>query len=367
MIRLIKNTLSRIVKSYFRYRSYTFYASQFKRYIKKQGFENRKTVGENEYVAKWNAICSRVEPYSYRFFRHYVGDTPNIIPEDIGHSYIEEALNPPVFRKVYSDKNLFPKIVGEEYVPRTIICRINNSCLLDANFQEANEDLYHYITNAEKLILKPSLGACSGRGILLFHKEDGQFFSHDKSVVLSKEFLLSYGANFCLQEAVRQHDFFAQFCPTSVNTIRLCLYRSVVDEKSHVTASIVRIGKTGSYVDNAHAGGMFVGVDLPTGMFGKLVMDQYGNKKSCWNGIDFSSSTYVIPNWQDIIEFAEFVGTRLPHHHLIALDIALNRAGKPILIEYNIEGFGFWVFMLTGQEVLGGYTDEVIAYCCNHK
>ena len=152
-------------------------------------------------------------------------------------------------------------------------------------------------------------------------------------------------------------------CPTAVNTLRLCLYRSVKDEKPRVTASIIRIGKIGAFVDNAHAGGMFVGVKVATGEMGKYAIDQYGNKQNVWNGIDFSQSTFVVPYWKDIIAFAEYVGTKIHHHRLIALDIALNEEGKPILIEYNIDGFSFWLFMYTEQEVFGKYTDEVIEYC----
>lgn len=70
-------------------------------------------------------LCPRVEPYSYRFFRHFCGNNPNIVPEDIGRSYIEEVLNPVEYRPAYADKNLFPEIIGKNHVARTIVCRIN--------------------------------------------------------------------------------------------------------------------------------------------------------------------------------------------------------------------------------------------------
>ena len=366
MLSCLKQIIERFLIAFRRYKCYAFYVSQFKRYLKAQGIENKKAEGEDDYIAKWKVLCKIVEPFSYRFFSHYCGNTPNIIPEDIGHSYVESILNPPTFRPVYSDKNLFPKIIGKEHLPRTILCRINGSGLLDADFHYADKSLAHYIGNLDRLVLKPSKGR-SGKGVMLFHKDGEKFVSNDNNIVLSKDFLLSCGRDFCLQEAVQQHAFMSNLCSSSVNTIRLCLYRSVKDEESHVTASIIRIGKEGAFVDNAHAGGTFVGVDLSTGMLGKYVMDQYGNKKTIWNQIDFSTITLYVPFWHDVISFARFVGTRIPHHRLIALDVALESSGNPILIEYNIDSFGYWLFMLTGQEVFGGYTDEIIDYCVKRK
>lgn len=332
-----------------------------------QGFENRKAEGEDDYIEKWKALCPRVEPYSYRFFSHYCGYTPNIVPEDIGRIFIEKILNPPIFRFSYSDKNLFPMIVGKEYLPRTIVCRINDSCLLDEDYNYADKELNDYIGDLETLVLKPSVGTCSGKGILLFRKCGNKFISDDGAIVLSKEFLLSFGSDLCLQEGILQHEFMSNLCSSSVNTIRLCLYRSIKNEKCHVTSSIVRIGQEGSLVDNAHAGGVFVGVDLSTGKLGEYVIDQYGKKRNTWNNIDFSSSNYILPFWQDVITFAEFVGTKVHHHRLLALDIALSGSGKPFLIEYNIDSFSYWLFMLTGQEVFGEYTDEIIDYCSKKK
>lgn len=46
-----------------------------------------------------------------------------------------------------------------------------------------------------------------------------------------------------VQEAVMQHEYINQFCDSSVNTLRLSLYKRIKDDKCHVTAAIMRIGK----------------------------------------------------------------------------------------------------------------------------
>jgi hypothetical protein len=57
--------------------------------------------GEAEYVKKWEQYSSRVETYSYRLYSPFVGLSINIIPEDIGHTYIEDVLNPSNIRLFY--------------------------------------------------------------------------------------------------------------------------------------------------------------------------------------------------------------------------------------------------------------------------
>lgn len=367
VISSVKNGVKAAIISSRRYRRYRRYSNQYKCYLKQQHFENKKAIGEDDYIKKWERLCPRVEPYSYRFFSHYCGNNPNIVPEDIGRTFIEEILNPVEYRPVYEDKNMIPEIVGKENVARTIVCRINGSNLLDAEFKNVNDDLSKYTANSTSLILKPTVHTSSGRGILKFEKKGNDFVSVEDNIILSKSFLLSYKKDFCLQETVSQHGFMKKLCSTSVNTMRICLYRSVSNEEPVVTACNIRIGKNGAFVDNGHAGGMSVGVNVATGELGKFVIDIYGNKHDSWNGIDYSKNVYTVPNWNDVVSFAKYVGTRIHHHRLIALDIALEENGKPILIEYNLSGFSYGPYMLTNQEVFGKYTDEIIDYCIRNK
>lgn len=355
------------IPSYRHYRLYKIYSSRYKHYLKLRHFDNKKAEGEDAYLQKWKVLSSRVEPYSYRFFSHYLGHTPNIVPEHIGHFYIEDILNPRAFRPFYYDKNLFPEIIGKENVPRTVVCRIDGSRLLDADYRLAEKELSEYIGETENLILKPSGDPRSGRGVIKFIKQGDAFVSIDGKTTLSKAFLESYRADFCLQEDVDQHDFMKMLCPTATCNIRLFLYRSVKDEKPRVTASVIRIGKNGAFDDNACASGMFNGVNVATGEMGKFVVDQYGNKENVWNGIDFSQNSYIVPKWKEVITFAEYVGNRIHHQRLMVLDLVLKNDGKPILTECYFDWFGFWIYEYTNQEVFGEFTDEIISYCKKKK
>ena len=344
-------------------KAYRFYSSQFKRYLELHHFEDKKAPGEDAYIELWQSLSKKVEPYSYRFFSHFCGYTPRIVPEDIGHSIIEDVLCPSAYRGVYSDKNLFSLIIGKENLPRTLLYRINGGGLLDSEYRPADKDILTYLDSVDSVILKPSVHTSSGQGIKKFTRKGDGFVSGDKGVALTKEYLMSYNDNFCVQEAVEQHPFMSMLCPSSVNTIRIGIYKSVKNDESIVTASILRVGKSGKYVDNAHSGGYFAGIDKRTGELSKYVMDQYGNKIEEWNGVNYAKNQLVIPNWDKVLSFARTIGDKILHHRLVALDIALDKNGDPVLIEYNVGQFSYWLFMYTNQEVFGEYTDEVIAYC----
>ena len=343
------------------------FSSQFKSYMHSLGLNTGISVdGEKEHLQKWGKLSRNIEPYSYRLFSRYCGNNPNIVPEEVGQRKIETVLNPLRFRAFYSDKNMYGLYLDKTCMPKTILRRIHGGPFLDADFTPFYSVDTIIQSDCGKLILKPAIGSASGRGVMLFIRKGDRYVSVKENIVLDKVFLSSYGDDFILQEAVEQHPYMAQFCLSSVNTLRLSVYRSIKDDDVHVIGSIMRIGKSGEFIDNAHSGGRFIGIDLATGKCGKYVCDQYGNMADNWNGINFKDANFVIPFWKEVIGFAKYVGKCNHHMRLLALDIALDKNGKPCLIEYNCEGFSYWLFMFTGKTPFGKYTDEIIDYCVKH-
>lgn len=210
-------------------------------------------------------------------------------------------------------------------------------------------------------ILKPTVDTSSGKGVLMFKKQNERYVS-SKGFLFSDEFLNEYGDDYVIQEVIQQHPDLAKFNPTSVNTLRICTYRSVNDESVTVTGALIRIGKSGEVVDNAHAGGCFVGIDLESGNLMHSACDQYGNKYEAWNGISFSEN-HIIPHWPMVKDFAEKIASYNKHSRLLALDLTVDRFGIPRVIEINIEGFAYWVFQFCGQDVFNGEVQSVIDYC----
>lgn len=196
--------------------------------------------------------------------------------------------------------------------------------------------------------------------VMKFFRGDEGYATTD-GIRLDKKFLLDFDDNFVLQEAVEQHSFMARLCPTAANTMRMVVYRSVVDGQPHLTSAYFRFGGPGAVVDNCHAGGRYVAVDLVDGRLHDISYDDQGFSKP------FPDAGQCIPCWEAVVELSCHVARCIPHHHLFALDMAIDKDGKPVVLEYNIGGFSAHAGYYVGQTPFGPYLDEVIDWTLKHQ
>lgn len=335
------------------------------------GIENKEAEGEKQYKERWGVFGWPVEPYSYRLFSRYMGKDPDIVPQDIGYSFVEDVLDPLRFSDSYSDKNVYDKLFVEGTTPVTVLRRMGGSVLMDKKYHKiyvGEGGINNLLSgNYDRLVLKPSIESGGGVGVMLFERKNGKYISVKENQELTLDFLMNYGDDFVLQEALKQHALLSKFNATSVNTLRIAVYRSVKDETINVTGALVRVGRSGEICDNACMGGFFVGINVLNGHLNNYACNEYGNRVAKWNDVDYEANNFVIPNWDKVIEFSKYICSQLIHSRLIQLDIALDEQGNPRLIEYNINGFGFWIFMYGGQNPFGRFTDEIIEYCKERK
>lgn len=340
--------------------------------MKRNCQENKPFPGELEWKNKWRKLSSKVHPCYYRLFSNYLDDPSCIIPEDVGIFVVEYFLNPPRYRDYYSDKNMYQQYMCINHnLPKTYIRRISGGLLLDEKYNALNKnvplndkELNSLLSDAGDLILKPSVDTDSGYGVVKFFRKDSRYID-SKGNYLTKDYLKNFGSDFILQESVEQHPFFAHLCKTSVNTMRLCTYRSVKTDDIFITGGVVRVGNEGSFIDNAHAGGRFVGINVDDGTLKKTTYNQFGSAENEWNGIDYSKEKLIIPFFSDIKKFACDVARQNRHCRLLALDISLTPEGKPVLIEENVGGFSYWLLEYTNQDPFANHLDEVIDFCVN--
>ncbi len=356
---------------YFKVRNARIYKARSKQYhniLKRHFSPSQEVEGESDYLSLWKQLTDRVDPYTYRLFSRFMGNVPYIIPDYIGTEILAYYLNPRRYNDFYEDKNTYESYVLLKHaLPQTYAKKIGGGALLlrgndDYNISEQTSIIDHLLKqNVDRCVLKPTIDSCSGNGIMIFQRQNDSYIS-TKGAELSNDFLEKYGDDYIIQEAISQHEDLARFNPTSVNTIRVCTYRSVKDESIEVSGALIRIGKQGEVVDNAHAGGCFVGIDIEAGGLLHYACDQHGNKFESWNNISFADN-YYIPNWGKVKEFAKQVAGYNHHSRLLALDITVDSDGNPRLIEINIEGFSFWLFLYCGQDVFNGETQFVIDFC----
>lgn len=341
---------------------YLFYCRTHRRMLIQLGLSTSRADGEDAYLQHWLKLDRWVDPYAFRLYRHYCGPSPDILPEDILHDVIEPVINPVDYWPAYEDKNLFHCFVGRDCLPETLLCRIGGGHFLDACMHPVAS--IAPILEASRhgaLILKPSIGTSCGEGICRFQKV-GVAYCDVHGRQLDDDYLRRYGDNWVLQEALHQHPFMEQFCHSAVNTVRIAVYRSVCDGKAHITGALLRVGKEGALVDNVSSGGRFVGIDAASGRLLDAFVAFDGSRSARWNDMDLSQQTLYVPRWDELTALACRVAESIPHHHLLALDIALCENEKPMLVEYNIGGFSAYIFHHVGQTVFGAFTDEVIDY-----
>lgn len=323
----------------------------------------KPAIGENEWLARWRRIDKKVSPLSYRIFSRYIGADINILPLETCCIMIEPLLTPFQKADFYLDKNSFSLLYAKDEMPETYIHNVGG-IYLDSNFKALEYNLYEYLKKNE-IIVKPSTES-SGKGLSLFCKKGNQYIDKNGNV-LSINYLDSvYHSDFIIQERFVQSQFMEQFNPTSLNTIRIATLRDMKTGKFMYLRGLVRIGGKDAIVDNAHAGGRFIGID-DNGYFGNYVCDNLGRKYVCHNGVDFSSTQFILPNYQRIKEFAIAVSEKFIHHNLLALDIILDKNNNPKILEVNIQGFSAWLFQFTSGTAFREYTSDVMEYCSFNK
>lgn len=321
---------------------------------------NKARYNEIEWLKRWKEYDSSVSVASYRIFADFIGEDLNIIPLEVCANLVEPKLNPSEYIGFYGDKNSLNLFIPDEYMPHIILRDINGHCLDQhyGNVENITETLASY--NCDKLILKPSL-ECSGQGVQLITKKDNIYINQTGEPVSEEYLSKCYRENYLIQECIEQSNYMSQFNPTSVNTIRIFTYRDI-NGNIHPMRSVLRIGGKGANVDNAHSGGMFCGI-TEDGKLGSYCCSWLGDTTHTFNGINFRESDWAIPNFEAVKQFSVNIAKRIPHHDLVALDIALDKHDNPKLIEINVGGFSAWLFQFTIGSTFDIFTNEIMNRC----
>src|SRR5574344_814718 len=328
---------------------------------------NEKMPGEKEWKKKWKKIDPFVTIARYRQMAHFCGPDINIISSDTIKSIIEPSLNLDKYNDgILGDKNLFEKVIDSDFLPKSYL-RYIAGFFYDVDYKRiTNIDIQKLLHRDKKYILKPSTGTGSGIGVKLLKWDDESLIDNDSKVV-DNNYLCSIKRDYIIQECMEQSSYISQFCKSSVNTIRLATYRSVKDDEVKYLAAILRIGRDGSFLDNAHQGGMFVGLK-PDGRFEDFLCDQYGRTKTVFNGVEYKDNNFQIPNYDKVVQFAKDISKFFFYVRLVAFDIMLDKNNNPKIIEFNVNWFGEWLFQLACKKpIFGEYTDEIYNYCLEHK
>ena len=316
----------------------------------------------DEWFNKWNVFGYSPTEYGWRAFHSFVKDNVNLVPNDVARNFIEPILTPEEYQPFYNDKNSFGMFLDKEWMPKTYF-RSMKGMLYDGDYEAVQREEFMSLFNGiDKLVVKPAKDM-GGKGVTLFVRNENGIFVDDKNNELTLSYLEStYKTEYLIQECMKQSEFMAQFNPSSVNTLRVAVYRDVKTGKLDILGAVIRIGGKGSFVDNACSGGSFINVD-ENGKLSNFACSESGNIRKIYNDIDFEKNEFIIPDFDKVKAFVFNVAKRMPHMNLFANDVAIDENGCPKLIEVNTIMFSYWFYQFNGHPVFGKYTDELIEYC----
>jgi len=295
-------------------------------------------------------IGKKIPLYCHEYFYSRTGVfTKNYVPNNIYHCELLPKANIKRYGNVLGDKNLCDNLFPGENIAHSILKNMNGYYYFEGQ-PVSEEEALQLCENLEKVIIKPSRKT-HGSGVQMFSSKEGITDIKGKSVArLFKE----YKQDFLVQEWVRQHEKMAALNPTSLNTIRVLSYRSGMEVL--IIYSVVRIGRSGSVIDNQCAGGISTNVSKD-GKLGKFAFGGYAEDNIIKTDTGITLDGYMLPSYDKAIEFVKRLHLKLPFFNIVGWDVAIQEDGEPVLIEFNTNpGLSQSAF----KSGMGEYTERII-------
>ena len=190
-----------------------------------------------------------------------------------------------------------------------------------------------------KYICKPQYGRW-GQGIYVIEKKKGviSFFDKNSNKVKANRFFEKiYNVPYVIQKYVVQHKKLSKLNPSSLNTMRIVTTR--YNEDVHILGAFLKMGCNKAVIDNAHAGGTFVGINSKNGKLRK-----YGchystfNKKAelCHPVSHVKYEGYKLPYWEEVMKLVKDAHKVFSGLSSAGWDVAITEKG-PVIIELNME------------------------------
>ena len=300
-------------------------------------------------------------PYDWhRYFASYTGKfDAKFIPELIYIPIIEKKFNNQKYIDAVADKNLLEYFVGKNdsiRTPKVYLSSVNgllrNEEKIIVDISKAQDVLKNL-----KCFGKPTVDSCSGNMCAVYDFNDGVDALSGKT---SLEVIEAMGRDFCFQEIVSNCDSVRNIHPQSLNTFRITTY--LWNNKVYHFPVIMRLGKGNSVLDNAHQGGMFIGLS-DDGYLSECAFTEFQDRYYTHpdSGVVFKG--YRIPETTSAIDAVEKIHQRIPQLGMISWDVVVNDKNEVIIIEMNVKGQSAWLpQMAHGVGAFGDNTAEVLKW-----
>ncbi|SES41304.1 sugar-transfer associated ATP-grasp domain-containing protein [Salipaludibacillus aurantiacus] len=331
----------------------------FKRYLKAGLLEMTDEKFVSDIQAFWSKHYNqKVDPVLNIAFMNLTGrkDT-RVVPAYLMSSQIIPYFNDKQITVGYKDKNIYDALLKTPRSAETVLKRVRGKYFSSDNHHLSSKEAKQTLLESESdLIIKPS-NTNNGIGIAKLVIRSGYLMRGEEAVTLS-DLEETYGQNFIVQKAIKQHPLMAAPHPSSVNTLRMVTLRWK-QEIIHLL-TFARFGANNDVKDNAGGGGVCLGL-TEDGKFLDIAMDEHANTYThhpttnfCFKDLD------SIPNFEEFKQFVIDAHAQILHHDFVSWDIAMDTDGKPVCIEANFAG-ATWLYQLAAQKpMFGDLTEEIL-------
>lgn len=300
-----------------------------------------------------------VNPVWHQIISSYTNTyNPKYITNEIWSKYIHDSLNfPPYHDPLIADKNLLDLYIGKEYLPKTVIKRIDGYFYDEDNKRIEPKQAKNILTesNSDKF-LKPSR-LFKGKGAFKIQTRGNKILYKGTNLTF-EELIQKSGENFIVQYVVNQHPKIAEVHPSSLNTFRMFTLK--LGTTVHYLNGSVKFGADNNVADNT-GNGILCSVTKE-----RNTLSDYGYNRSLkmYNKhptTDFDLSTFgEIPNYQSAIDLCKEIHKTKLFHSFAAWDVAIREDGSPLIIELNSKVDMFLWQIRFNEPFFGELTEEVL-------
>ncbi len=135
---------------------------------------------------------------------------------------------------------------------------------------------------------------------------------------------------FAIEEFIVQCKELSSFHPSSVNTVRIVLFKT--DNKIELLCGCLRCGRGDNIVDNGAAGSIFIPFNIENGRLLNTGMDENGLKYDSHPDTDIRFNNFQIPHFEEIKSFAISIARKLKDFKYLGIGIAVSE-DKLMIVE----------------------------------
>lgn len=329
----------------------------------------------NEIEAFWRGLMKFHADYVvnmkyYDVYNRVCADKTKLkyyIPDSFFYAFIDVFYTNPQRSTGLDDKGLYDLYFTDVNKPQTIARKVDD-IFLDKDYNPITASRFVELCKEEgEVIVKSSICSYGGHGVKFWSARND---SVDQllSFVYERNSYEYRGSNpyqqYIVQKVVKQDANIAKLNPSSINTVRvITLFH---EGEVRVLSSVMRMGVSGSRVDNCSSGGIVAGIDYN----GKLKDVAYNA-----NGDEFTEhpdtgkfAGVEVPNFEKIKATAKKLAYRFYGvSKMISWDFAIDENGEPCLIEMNISFGEIDFHQLCNGPIFGDDTPEMLKYIIDHN